>query len=89
MVPNDAFATLGHQILRRQVVLTLLHPFPSLFDGLLLFGQKLVLSMGEFSLGEFVVILFRRVRDLNTRAEGALLHFFEVVILFILDSILL
>lgn len=45
--------------------------------------------MGELSLGEFVVILFRMVGNLNAWAEGALLHFFEVVVFFVLDGILL
>lgn len=89
LVPYYAFATLGHQILRRQIVLTLFHTFSSFFNGLMLFGQKLFLSMGELSLGEFVVILFRMVGNLNAWAEGALLHFFEVVVFFVLDGILL
>lgn len=89
LVPYYAFATLGHQILRRQSILALLQALSSFFNGLMFFGQKLLLSMGEFPLGEFVVILFRCVGDLNARAEGALLHFFEVVVFFVLDGILL
>jgi len=63
-----------------------------LFDGLILFGEELVLGTVEGLTGtlfQLFLILLRAIRNLDSRAEGALLHFPGSFIFFEFHRVLL
>lgn len=78
-VSHDSLATVGHEIRLAHFFILLDLSLTSLFDGLILFGQELILGAIEGlagSLFELLVVQFFGVTgNLDSWAEGAFLHF--------------
>lgn len=88
-VSHNSLAAFWHELRFAHLIVTGNLALTRFFDGLVLFGEELVLGTVEGTLFQLFVIFFCLLGNLDSWAEGALLHFLDGFTFFELDRVLL